>query len=96
MMNTEMKSLTGKVSKTKILKFSEKPLVYFKLDDVNCLIAAKSLNFLAETSDGMKLAIAGYYNSRNQFIVKKFNVIGKTQIMLDFEYINMPRKKVYS
>lgn len=96
MMNMEMKSLTGKVSKTKVLKFSEKPLVYFKLDDVNCLIAAKSLSFLADTSDGMKIAAAGYYNNRGQFIVKKFSVIGKTQIMLDFEYSAIPRKRIYA
>lgn len=42
-----MESKTGTVSKIKILKYSERPLVYFKLDDVSCLIAGHSLNFFS-------------------------------------------------
>lgn len=89
-----MEAKNGKVSGIKIIKMSERPLVYFKLDDVNCLIATRSLSFLADVSEGMQLAVSGIYNSRKQFIVRKFSVIGKTKIMIDYESINMPRKKV--
>lgn len=80
-----MHSITGTVSKVKILKYSERPLVFFKLDDVSCLIAGHSLNFLADVENGMQIAIAGEYNSRKQFIVKKYGVLGKTKIMIEFE-----------
>lgn len=82
-----MESMTGLVSKVKILEFSERPLVYFKLDDTSCLIAGHSLNFLADVEDGMRIAVAGEYNSRKQFVVKKYAVIGKTKIMMEFEQI---------
>ena len=84
-----MQSKTGTVSKVKILKMSERPLVYFKLDDVSCLIAGHSLNFLADVEEGMKATIAGEYNNRKQFVVKKYAVIGKTRIMLEFDNISM-------
>lgn len=74
----------GIVSSVKILKFSERPLVYFELDNTSCLIAAHSLNFLADVENGMRVSIAGDYNSRKQFVVKKYGVIGETKIMLDF------------
>ncbi|WP_270786187.1 hypothetical protein, partial [Enterococcus avium] len=69
-----MKSLNGIVSSVKILKYSERPLVYFKLDDTSCLIAGHSLNFFADVEDGMRIAVAGEYNSRKQFIVRKYSV----------------------
>ncbi|MDT2399369.1 hypothetical protein [Enterococcus avium] len=84
-----MESMTGLVSKVKILEFSERPLVYFKLDDTSCLIAGHSLNFLADVEDGMRLAVAGEYNSRKQFVVKKYAVIGKTKIMMEFEMMRI-------
>ncbi|NVN79091.1 hypothetical protein GM526_18705 [Enterococcus avium] len=84
-----MESMTGLVSKVKILEFSERPLVYFKLDDTSCLIAGHSLNFLADVEDGMRLAVAGEYNSRKQFVVKKYAVIGKTKIMMEFEMMKI-------
>ncbi len=84
-----MKSMTGLVSKVKILEFSERPLVYFKLDDTSCLIAGHSLNFLADVEDGMRIAVAGEYNSRKQFVVKKYAVIGKTKIMMEFEMMKI-------
>jgi len=37
--------------------------------------------------------IAGDYNSRNQFIVRKYSVIGKTKIMIEFETM---KKSPYS
>jgi len=84
-----MESITGTVSKVKILKYSECPLLFFKLDDVSCLIASHSLNFLADVEDGMKIAVAGEYNSRKQFVVKKFAVVGKTKIMMEFEMMRI-------
>ena len=84
-----MHSITGTVSKVKILKYSERPLVFFKLDDVSCLIAGHSLNFLADVENGRQIAIAGEYNSRKQFIVKKYGVLGKTKIMIEFEKLSV-------
>lgn len=84
-----MESKTGIVNKIKILKMSERPLVYFKLDDTSCLIAGHSLNFLADVEDRMRIAVAGEYNSRKQFVVKKYAVIGKTKIMMEFEMMKI-------
>lgn len=64
------------------------PLVRFSLDNVNCLIAVHSLNFLADVDEGMQIVVAGEYNDRKQFIVKKYSVIGKTKIMIEFESLN--------
>lgn len=82
-----MESKTGIVSNIKIIKMSERPLIYFRLDDCNCLIAGRSLSFLADVSDGMKITVAGYKNCRKQFIVQKYCTIGKTRLMLDIETI---------
>ena len=79
--------MSGIVSSVKILKYSERPLVYFKLDDTSCLIASHSLSFLADVENGMKIVVAGEYNSKKQFIVRKYAVIGKTKIMMEFEQI---------
>jgi hypothetical protein len=84
-----MKSLNGIVSSVKILKYSERPLVYFKLDDTSCLIAGHSLNFFADVEDGMRIAVAGEYNSRKQFIVRKYSVIGETRIMLELNRLSV-------
>lgn len=70
-------------------------LVFFKLDDTNCLIARKSLNFFADVSEGMRIVVAGYYNKRNQFIVQKYCTIGKTKLMIDVETIQQ-REKVFA
>lgn len=80
-----MMSMSGLVTSIKILKLSERPLVYFKLNNQSCLIASHSLSFLADVEDGMRIAVAGEYNSRKQFVVKKYAVIGKTKIMMEFE-----------
>lgn len=79
-----MMSRNGIVSSIKILKMSERPLVFFKLDDKPCLIAGHSLNFLADVEDGMRIVIGGDYNARKQFVVRKYAVIGQTKIMIDF------------
>lgn len=72
---------------------SKTPLVRFSLDNVNCLIAAHSLNFLADVDEGMQIVVAGEYNSRKQFVVKKYSVIGKTKIMIEVEAL---KKTPYS
>ncbi|WP_407856956.1 hypothetical protein [Enterococcus hailinensis] len=84
-----MESLNGIVSSVKILKMSERPLLFFKLDDVSCLIASHSLNFLADVEDGMKIAVGGHYNDKKQFVVSKYAVIGKTKIMMEFEMMRI-------
>ncbi|MGF2082327.1 hypothetical protein [Enterococcus casseliflavus] len=68
---------------------SKTPLVRFSLDGVNCLIAAHSLNFLADVDEGMEIVVTGEYNDRQQFVVKKYSVIGKTKIMIEYENINV-------
>ena len=75
-------TLKGVVTKIKMLDF---PLVYFKLEDTNCLIAKYSLSFMADVEEGMRIVVFGEYNTRNQFIVKKHVVIDKTRIMLEIE-----------
>lgn len=64
---------------------SKTPLVRFSLNNINCLIAAHSLNFLADVDEGMQIVVAGEFNDRKQFVVKKYSVIGKTKIMMVFD-----------
>jgi len=80
-----MKSMKGVVSKIRVLKMSKTPLVRFSLDGVSCLIATHSLSFLADVDEGMQIVVAGDYNDRKQFVVKRYTVIGKTKIMIEFE-----------
>jgi hypothetical protein len=47
------------------------------------------LNFLADVEDGMRIAVAGEYNSRKQFIVRKYSVIGETRIMLELNRLSV-------
>ncbi|MDT2829007.1 hypothetical protein P7H59_11200 [Enterococcus viikkiensis] len=82
-----METMNGIVSSVKILKFSERPLVFFKLDNQSCLIANHSLNFLADVEDDMHVVIGGEYNSRKQFVVRKYAVIGETKMMMEFNRI---------
>ena len=87
-----METMNGFVSNIKILKMSERPLVYFKLNGQSCLVSSHSLNFLADVENGMRLAIAGYVNKRNQFIVQKYCAYGPTRIMMEIE--NLEREKM--
>lgn len=66
---------------------SKTPLVRFSLDGMNCLIATHSLNFFADVDENMQVVVAGEFNDRKQFVVKKYSVIGKTKIMIEFESI---------
>lgn len=83
-----MKSVKGYVSKIRVLKMSKTPLVRFSLDNVNCLIATHSLNFLADVDEGMQIVVAGEYNGRKQFVVRKYSAIGKTNIIIKFETLS--------
>lgn len=73
-----METLKGSVSKIKILKLSQSPLMRFSLDGVNCLITKHSLNFLYQVQEGSDLVVCGSYNSRNQFVVSRFCVLAKS------------------
>jgi len=42
---------------------------------------------LADVDEGMQIVVAGKFNDRNQFVVRKYSVIGKTKIMIEFEAI---------
>lgn len=56
----------GTVSKIKVLKLDESPLVRFSLDGVSCLIRVHSLNFLWEVDEGSEIVVGGTYNSRKK------------------------------
>lgn len=75
-----MQTIKGTVSKIKVLKLSVSPLVRFNVDDVNCLIATNSLNFMYEALKDCEIVVAGDYNNRNQFIVKKYCVISLRKV----------------
>lgn len=87
-----MKNFKGVVDKIRILNFDARPLLRFTLNtengSVNCLIAAHSLNFLADVAEGMTVAVAGEFNNRKQLVVRRYSVIGKTQLMVEFETLN--------
>jgi len=72
-----MITLKGKVTKIKVIKLSAHPLVHFKTNNVSCLIASHSLNFLYEVREGNSVVIAGNYNNKNQFVVKRYCVVDK-------------------
>lgn len=72
-----MHTIKGTVSKIKVLKLSESPLVRFSVDGVSCLIAKHSLNFLYQVEEDSELVVCGEFNSRNQFVVRKFCLVRK-------------------
>ncbi|MBO0460379.1 MULTISPECIES: hypothetical protein [Enterococcus] len=84
----------GTVSKIRLLKLGEKPLIRFTLGTENCLIASHSLNFIADVDDGMKIFVKGYYNNRKQFVVKDYTVLEKPNIVVAFENSPFPRQKL--
>lgn len=73
-----MQTIKGTVSKIKVVKLSESPLIRFSIGDVSCLIAKHSLNFLYDVQDGFEVVIGGRYNRRNQFVVKRFCVMAES------------------
>ncbi|WP_270789852.1 hypothetical protein [Enterococcus diestrammenae] len=88
-----MKTIRGTVSKIRIIKMTASPLVYFKLGETNCLIAAHSLSFLAEAAEGCEMVVGGKFNSRNQFVCRRYAVIGKPQIVIEYEKSMYPHRK---
>lgn len=72
-----MITIKGKVTKIKVIKLSTRPLIHFKVNNISCLIAGHSLNFLYEVREDNNIVIAGNYNNKNQFVVKKYCVVDK-------------------
>lgn len=88
-----MEIRTGRVHKIRLLKpLQNHPLVRFTLETdegrLNCLIAFHSLNFLADVDEEMRINAWGVYNQRGQFVVKRYQVFGKTRIMIEIEAQN--------
>ena len=88
-----METIRGTVSKIRIIKMAVSPLVYFKLGETNCLIAAHSLSFLADAAEGCEMVVGGEFNSRNQFVCRRYAVIGKPQIVIEYEKSMYPHRK---
>ena len=88
-----METIRGTVSKIRIIKMAASPLVYFKLGETNCLIAAHSLSFLADAAEGCEMVIGGEFNSRKQFVCRRYAVIGKPHIVIEFEQSKYPARK---
>lgn len=88
-----MKTIRGTVSKIRIIKMTASPLVYFKLGETNCLIAAHSLSFLADAVEGCEMVIGGEFNSRNQFVCRRYTLLGKPQIVVEYETCRYPHRK---
>lgn len=87
-----MKTIRGTVSKIRIIKMASSPLVYFRLGETNCLIALHSLNFLADAAEGAEMVVGGEFNSRNQFVCRRYTVLGKPQIVAEYETCRYPHK----
>ena len=87
-----MINLKGTIRQIEILKIAEHPLVYFQLDDIHCLISRHALNFLADVTVGSTISVLGAYNSRKQLVVRKYSVLGKPQIVIEFESSRYPTK----
>lgn len=85
----------GAIVKLKLLPHTAAPLVYFKLDDTNCLIHRHALNFMAEVDVGSRVVVAGEYNQRQQFVAQHYTVLGKTKIMIDFDFVNQQYQRAY-
>ncbi len=75
-----MQAIKGTVSKIKVLKLSISPLIRFNVDDINCLLATNSLNFMYKALEDCEIVVAGDYNNRSQFIVKKYCVISLRKV----------------
>lgn len=88
-----MIKLKGTVKKIKMINTNSKtPLIYFRLDETNCLIAAHSLTFLADVSEDMQIVVSGMFNSRKQFVVRDYRVLGQTWIVKEMAANRMPHK----
>lgn len=87
-----MKSFRGTADKIRMLNFDASPLFRFSVNteagSVNCLIALHSLSFLADVAEGMPIVVAGEFNNRKQLVIRRYNVIGKTHLMMEYETLN--------
>ncbi|MGK0550598.1 hypothetical protein ACSFB8_02195 [Enterococcus faecalis] len=89
---------TGTVTKIRILTFEEAPLVRFTLcfkeHQLNCLIRIHALTFLAEVDQGTRLTVSGYFNQRQQFVVKKHQLRSQSLLINTFKHSLYPRQKL--
>lgn len=88
-----MEMIKGRIEKIRIIQMSNRPLVYFKVAGQNCLIAQHSLNFLADVAEGSEIVAYGSLNARNQFVCRKYAVLGKSQIVIEYEKSLYPHRK---
>lgn len=70
-----MQTVKGTVSKIKVLKLSSPPLIRFTVNNLNCLIAQHSLNFIYEVQDNSDIVVGGKFNKLGQFVVKRYCVL---------------------
>jgi len=64
-------------SEVKILKLNPLMLyvrVFSNGHAVNCIIAKHSLNFFYQLKQDSRLALYGHYNSRKQFVIRKYMI----------------------
>jgi hypothetical protein len=90
---------TGTVDKLRMITFERTPLIRFTLcfkeKALNCLIHTHALTFLAEVEQGAQITVSGYYNARQQFVVKKHILRSKSLLLNDFEQSLYPKQKTY-
>ncbi|MHC5227591.1 hypothetical protein ACYSNW_04840 [Enterococcus sp. LJL99] len=83
-------SYVGVVDKIRVIKSFPDMLVRFTLhtqtEDINCLVSRKELaNLILFLDDGKyELATFGHYNSRNQFVIEKFNIRNPDNFIREF------------
>lgn len=84
-----MKTLRGRVTKIKIVSYGKMPLIRFTMnDEVNCLIAKHSLNFLYEVQEDSSIVLGGDCNSRGQFVVSRYCVLNKEDTHESWRFIS--------
>lgn len=76
--------LKGTVKKIKLLSHSKIPLLYVKINEQSCLVASHYLDFFGKVAEDMNIEVWGYFNKRNQFIIKKYRVLGESWIVRQF------------
>lgn len=86
----EKNSYVGVVDKIRVIKSFPDMLVRFTLrtqsENINCLVSRKQLaNLILFLDDGKyELATFGHYNSRNQFVIEKFNIRNPDNFIREF------------
>lgn len=83
-------SYVGVVDKIRVIKSFPNILVRFTLhtqfENINCIVSRKELaNLILFLDDGkFEVATFGHYNSRNQFVVEKFNIRNPDNFIREF------------